>query len=165
MRSSFALLAAGSLAITALGRLVDFESAPEANMASGGNLIAEPLGGGNPDVVVWDLQSYANYTPSDGYHAYALGTTSCNQGDVPLLWQSNTNLHPVIGQNMYRWKDGRFEQIGMGWLKHGFYALSLSDCGPCQSTDGTTLGINCSDPYTASRPGSRCGWRCRDLSN
>ncbi|RPG08292.1 MAG: hypothetical protein CBB84_006990, partial [Phycisphaera sp. TMED24] len=69
MRSSFALLAAGSLAITALGRLVDFESAPEANMASGGNLIAEPLGGGNPDVVVWDLQSYQNYTPSGGYHA------------------------------------------------------------------------------------------------
>ena len=157
MRSSFALLAAGSLAITALGRLVDFESAPEANMASGGTLTAEPLGGGNPDVVVWDLQSYANYGPAGGYHAYALGTTSCNQGDVPLLWQSSTNLHPVIGQNMYRWKDGRFEQIGMGWLKHGFFALSLSDCGPCQSTDGTTLGVNCSDPYTASRNGSQGG--------
>ena len=82
MRSSFALLAAGSLAITALGRLVDFESAPEANMANGGTLTAEPLGGGNPDVVVWDLQSYANYGPAGGYHAYALGTTSCNQGDV-----------------------------------------------------------------------------------
>ena len=143
MRSSFALFAAGSLAITALGRLVDFETAPEANMASSGNLTAQPLGGGNPDVIVWDLQSYANYGPAAGYHAYALGTTSCNQGDVPLLWQSSTNLHPVIGQNMYRWKDGRFEQIGMGWLKHGFFALSLSDCGPCQSTDGTTLGVNC----------------------
>ena len=158
MRSSFALLAAGSLAITALGRLVDFETAPEVNTGSGDSpLTAELLGGGNPDVVVWDLQSYQNYTPSGGYHAYALGTTSCNQGDVPLLWQSNTNLHPVIGQNMYRWKDGRFEQIGMGWLKHGFYALSLSDCGPCQGTDGTTLGINCSDPYTASRNGSQGG--------
>ena len=157
MRSSFALLAAGSLAITALGRLVDFESAPEANMANGGTLTAEPLGGGNPDVVVWDLQSYANYGPAGGYHAYALGTTSCNQGDVPLLWQSNTNLHPVIGQNMYRWKDGRFEQIGMGWLKHGFFALSLSDCGPCQATSGDTLGIDCSDPYTASRNGSQGG--------
>ena len=66
MRSSFALLAAGSLAITALGRLVDFESAPEANMTSGGTLTAEPLGGGNPDVVVGDLQSYANYGPSGG---------------------------------------------------------------------------------------------------
>ena len=157
MRSSFALFAAGSLAITALGRLVDFETAPEANMASSGNLTAQPLGGGNPDVIVWDLQSYANYGPAAGYHAYALGTTSCNQGDVPLLWQSNTNLHPVIGQNMYRWKDGRFEQIGMGWLKHGFFALSLSDCGPCQSTDGTTLGVNCSDPYTANRNGSQGG--------
>ena len=88
MRSSFALLAAGSLAITALGRLVDFESAPEINMGSGDNpLTAELLGGGNPDVVVWDLQSFANYSPQGGYHAYALGTTSCNQGDVPLLWE------------------------------------------------------------------------------
>ena len=156
MRSFFALLAAGSLAITAVGRLVDLDSAPEANFGSGEGLTAQPLGG-NPDVVVWDLQSYANYGPNSGYHAYALGTTSCNQGDVPLLWQSNTNLHPVIGQNMYRWKDGRFEQIGMGWLKHGFFALSQTECGPCQSTDGNTLGINCSDPYTASRNGSQGG--------
>ena len=156
MRSFFALLAAGSLAITAVGRLVDLDSAPEANFGSGEGLTAQPLGG-NPDVVVWDLQSYANYTPNAGYHAYALGTTSCNQGDVPLLWQSNTNLHPVIGQNMYRWKDGRFEQIGMGWLKHGFFALSQTECGPCQSTDGNTLGIDCSDPYTASRNGSQGG--------
>ena len=70
-----------------------------------------------------------------------------------LLWRSSTNLHPVIGQNMYRWKDGRFEQIGMGWLKHGFFALSLSDCGPCQATSGDTLGIDCSDPHTASSQG------------
>ena len=121
-----------SAALASAEWLVGLTTAPHADHADQGlaeGLVANPLGG-NPDVVVWDLQSFANYSPSGGYHAYALGTTSCNQGDVPLLWQSSTNLHPVIGQNMYRWKDGRFEQLGMGWLKHGFYALSLSDCGP-----------------------------------
>ena len=151
-----AILAASAVALAAAGRFADFSTSPNTDAGLSGQLVAEPLGG-NPDVIVWDLQSYANYAPNAGYHAYALGTTSCNQGDVPLLWQSNTNLHPVIGQNMYRWKDGRFEQLGMGWLKHGFFALSLSDCGPCESTDGTTLGINCSDPYTASRNGSQGG--------
>ena len=145
-----------SAALASAGWFADLSSAPDRDHSLTEGLVANPLGG-NPDVVVWDLQSFANYSPSGGYHAYALGTTSCNQGDVPLLWQSSTNLHPVIGQNMYRWKDGRFEQLGMGWLKHGFYALSLTDCGPCQATDGTTLGIDCSDPYTASRNGSQGG--------
>ena len=145
-----------SAALASAGWFADFDTAPSSDLGLAEGLVANPLGG-NPDVVVWDLQSFANYSPSGGYHAYALGTTSCNQGDVPLLWESSTNLHPVIGQNMYRWKDGRFEQLGMGWLKHGFFALSLSDCGPCQSTDGTTLGIDCSDPYTASRNGSQGG--------
>ena len=49
MRSIFALLAAGSLAITAVGRLVDLDSAPEANFGTGEGLTAQPLGG-NPDV-------------------------------------------------------------------------------------------------------------------
>ena len=151
-----ATFAACSVAIASAGWFADFNAAPNFDDGLSSDLVANPLGG-NPDVIVWDLQSYANYGPSAGYHAYALGTTSCNQGDVPLLWQASTNLHPVIGQNMYRWKDGRFEQLGMGWLKHGFYALSLSDCGPCQGTDGTTLGVNCSDPYTASRNGSQGG--------
>ena len=108
MRSSFAFLAAGSLAITALGRLVDFGSAPEANMAGG--IDCRTLWWRQPRRNCLGPPVYQNYTPSGGYHAYALGTTSCNQG-TPLLWQANTNLHPVIGQNMYRWKDGRFGVI------------------------------------------------------
>ena len=146
-----------SAALASAGWFADLSSAPNTDHGLAGNLYAQPLGG-NPDVVVWDLQEFRNYdVPEGDYSAYALGTTSCNQGDVPLLWEFDTNLHPVIGQNMYRWKNGRFEQIGMGWLKHGFFALSLSDCGECQNTDGTTLGVDCSDPYTATRNGSQGG--------
>ena len=147
-----------SAALVSAGWFTGPSSAPNGDHTLVEGLVADQLGG-NPDVVVWDLPNFRNYSPADNedpnYRAYALGTTSCNQGDVPLLWEANTNLHPVIGQNMYRWKDGRFEQIGMGWLKHGFYALSLSDCGECESTDGSTLGINCSDPYSANLNGSQ----------
>lgn len=92
---------------------------------------------------------------------YAIGTTSCNQGNVPLWWftgsapDPNRNKHPVIGMNLFRYRvvdgAGRFEQIGMSWLKHGFTALQENACGfGCSPTASTTLGVGCSDPYTAS---------------
>jgi hypothetical protein len=82
--------------------------------------------------------------------AFSIGTYSCNIGDCWLNWISGTNEHPVISGNMYRLLDGRFEQIGQSWLKHGFYALSGDLCGGgCQPTDGSHLGVMCSDPYSA----------------
>src|SRR5690606_23902503 len=81
---------------------------------------------------------------------------------VWLNWISSTNQHPVIGQALYRYKvvngAGQFAQGGQGWLKHGCFALSQGlCCSGCQSTDGTHLGVKCSDPYTASRNGSQSG--------
>ena len=58
---------------------------------------------------------------------------------------------------MFRLKDGRFEQIGQSWLKHGFFAESLNLCCNSCSGDptGNHLGVGCSDPYTSSRNGSQ----------
>ncbi|MEL7210384.1 MAG: hypothetical protein AAGK32_19490, partial [Actinomycetota bacterium] len=72
--------------------------------------------GGTPDVIVWEIFGSANFSQGD-FRAYAIGTTSCNVGDVPLAWFANTNQHPVIGQNMFRLKPDakghpRFEQLG-----------------------------------------------------
>lgn len=111
-----------------------------------------------PDVIVWTISGFENW--SDATHrAYSVGTTSCNQGDQPLSWNGSTNQHPVIGQNMFRImpRNGhpRFEQIGQSWLKHGFCALDLNDCGACQGTGCGSLGVGCSDPYTAARNGSQ----------
>ncbi|MHC4698288.1 MAG: hypothetical protein ACYTFA_16270, partial [Planctomycetota bacterium] len=103
------------------------------------------------DVVVADLQSIFNYGVVDDITAFAVGTNACNRGTARASWVSYTNQHPVIAQNAYRLRHDRFEQIGLSWVKHGFYAVSNSFCTPCNDpTDGTQLGIGCSDNYTAT---------------
>ncbi|HYC76933.1 MAG TPA: hypothetical protein VEI02_04820, partial [Planctomycetota bacterium] len=116
-----------------------------------------------PDVIVGDLMDVSNYgsaTPIGGAitAAFAIGTTSCNIGTAELNWFANTNQKPVIGQSVYRVKDGRIEQIGLGWLKHGFYALAENACATCitpNPNNGSHLGVNCSDPYTSSLNGTQ----------
>ncbi len=117
------------------------------------------------DVIVGDLIDTANYGQNANIYAYAIGTTSCNIGSAQLNWFANNNQHPVIGQNLYRYfpgsaaqgQYGRFEMIGMSWLKHGFTALTQSLCQTCTppGTGGTTLGIGCSDPYVAALNGNQ----------
>ena len=109
-----------------------------------------------PDVIVGDLQQLQRYGTDGNITAFSVGTTSCNKGTCWLEWISNQNRHPVIGQNMYRIKDGRLTQIGQSWLKHGFFALSEDICElGCQSTNGSHLGVGCSDPYTAGLNGQQ----------
>jgi hypothetical protein len=113
-----------------------------------------PLGTA-PDLIVGDIQDFLKYGTSGGLSSYAFGTTSCNIGDETLTWNANTNNHPVISGTVYRLKDGVLEQLGINWLKHGFSTLNQNLCGTCQPTNGTKLGIGCSDPYSASLNGQQ----------
>ena len=113
-----------------------------------------------PDVIVGDITDVLNANPVGSLDAIALGTTSCNIGTALLNWLSGTNDHPVIRQNLYRYKEvggaGRFEQVGISWLKHGFASLQGSLCCTCQAGgDGSHLGVGCSDPYGAGLNGSQ----------
>ena len=119
-----------------------------------------------PDVIAGSITGPAYYGTQNGISAYAIGTESCNIGDTELLWDDNlgdgtpANLHPVISQNMFRLKDGRIEQIGQSWLKHGFTALQNSGlCSPtCNAwPNGNALGPGCNDPYSAGLNGSQGG--------
>lgn len=115
-------------------------------------------GGTGADVIVGELEgSIQNYGNAGGYYAYSIGTTSCNIGTAELLWIAGNTQHPVIGQNMYRLKAGRFEHIAQSWLKHGFTALQQNACGcGCVSSGtGSRLGLGCSDPYSSSLNGSQ----------
>lgn len=118
------------------------------------------------DVTVIYLTSPMNHGASGGVRGYSIGTTSCNVGDKPLWWcdegdcdGAESNEHPVIAQNLYRLANGRFEQIGMSWLKHGFLSLNTFDplCGSCQPPpEGPDqLGVGCTDAYSANLNGSR----------
>ena len=110
-----------------------------------------------PDLIVGDITGGTRYGTVGDITAYAFGTVSCNIGTCWAKWISSTNEHPVIGQSMYRIKDGRFEQVGQSWLKHGFTALAGSVCSPSciNPGTGTRLGVNCSDPYSSSLNGSQ----------
>jgi hypothetical protein len=107
--------------------------------------------GEEPDVIVGNLHQIDRFGPVGDITAFAIGTVSCNIGTCWLDWfQAPSNQHPVIGQSVYRLKDGRFEHLGQGWLKHGFFALSQGFCfNDCEGTTGTHLGVHCSDPYSA----------------
>jgi len=130
--------------------------------------------GTGPDVIVGALTSDSGNTLSKwgtvgDITGYSFGTTSCNVGDQNLQWDSDTNNHPVIGMNLYRLRDDRFEQVGLSWLKHGFAALTQNLCCTCQNP-GTSqlLGVGCSDPYGAGLNGSQggfagCGGACGGL--
>ena len=71
-----------------------------------------------PDVTVLNLVSVSHFGEDGGIHAYAVGIAVCNVGDQPLWWcgtqrpYCDEDQHPVIAQNLYRLRDGRFEQLG-----------------------------------------------------
>ena len=123
------------------------------------------------DVIVGAIPNVSSYgaVTSGGVTtmAYAIGTTSCNIGTAQLEWfASPDNRHPFIPMNAYRFKGGRFEQIGMSWGKHGFTALQQTLCGSCQASgSGNYLGIGCSDPYSASLNGGQSGLGARHEIN
>lgn len=139
------------------------------------NATALPQDGGEggvsagPDVIVGAIPDVARYAPgtfnSVEYASYAIGTTSCNIGTTQLQWQPMpSTLHPTIPQNMYRYANGRFEQIGLSWIKHGFCALQQTLCGTCIPAGSgcpTVLGVGCSDPYTASLNGDQADLKSR----
>ena len=120
--------------------------------AQGPDIVVHQVGvdGGNSnDIRYWGT--------ANGIRAYSIATQSCNIGNQTVIWQSNNTNHPVISQEMYRLKNGRFEQIGQSWLKHGFCAVSEPGCGSCQSTPCSSLGIGCADTYWASLNDGRSG--------
>jgi hypothetical protein len=143
---------------------------------------ARAAGSVGPDVTVFDFTDVHSYGSSGGFVGYSVGTRSCNRGSTPVNWCDSTggcapgagqSDHPVIAQNMYRLKNGRFQQIGMSWVKHGFLSLNSTSAGctgsagqSCQQppAGGAQLGVGCSDPYTASLNGDQPMGRRSDVN-
>ncbi len=95
-------------------------------------------------------------TYPNGVSGFAMSTTSCNLGTVNVNWFQAMNAdHPFIGFLVARELNGRLEQISdRSYVKHAFYALSNSQCTPCQNpSNGTFLGVGCSDTYSTGNNG------------
>lgn len=119
------------------------------------------------DVAVCNIPAISRWGTVGGITAYSIGTTSVNLGDVDLEWFANNNRHPRMPMNMFRFVDGRLDQIGYSWCKDGFCALQLNECGSCDPAGSgcpQLLGPGCSDPYSSSLNGSQGGlapkWQC-----
>jgi hypothetical protein len=109
------------------------------------------VAGEEPNLVVADVTSVVRVGAADGTSAYSFGDTHCNLGTCQVDWFHATNRHPVTTQNFYRHEDGAFEQLGQSWVMHAFFALSNSHCtNDCHPTDGTHLGVGCSDVNSAA---------------
>ena len=111
----------------------------------------------------------------NGMLGLAFATTSCNVGSADVPWEAPMlENHPTIGMALFRIMNDRLEMIGQSWCKHGFFALSSSQCTPCQHpSDGSFLGVGCSDTYAFSNNSSQfylgprseinpytASWRC-----
>jgi len=113
--------------------------------------------GESPDLIIGDIQEKLRYGVVGNITAFAIGNNTCNQGTCQANWAASTAEHPLFAQNMFRLKNDRFEQIGQSWLKHGFTALQQTLCSSAclAASSGSYLGVNCSDPYSASLNGSQ----------
>ncbi len=123
-----------------------------AGLCGGVLLAGEAIG---PDVTFCQLYGLKQFGREGDVVGLALTTTSWNIGDKDLIWEQSPDPdHPFIVMNLYRILDGRFEQIGQSWVKHGFFALAFEQCGgDCTfepgHSGGNWLGQNCTDTYGA----------------
>ena len=174
-----AVLAVGALSVAggvlvAVGGFAQTGAPPESNAQGSEPIAAVPVG---PDVTVFSFSDGIHtYGSSGGFVGYSIGTRSCNRGDANLNWCSPSTWghcatgagqedHPVIAQNIYRLKSGRFEQIGMSWLKHGFLSTNSTTagcagasgqgCQPSTPEGSAVLRVGCTDPYGWSLNGGQ----------
>jgi hypothetical protein len=117
-----------------------------------GNIIDVPTVRQASDLTFCEIYGLTQYGRTGDVIGLGVGTTSWNIGSARLdWWQAPDWRHPFIVTNLYRIKDGRFQQIGQSWVKHGFFALSDSQCKPpkcTEHTDGSMLGVGCTDTYS-----------------
>lgn len=131
---------------------------PTAENVSGG--VAGVIG---PDVIVESVRSTRRWGTFGGVTAYSLTTTACNIGDEVVGWIAGAENHPLIAQNLFRLKDGQFEQVGMSWVKHAFAAATEQCEGNPASCDMQPLGLGCC--ILPPPPGNTLGINCADTYN
>ncbi|MCC6321945.1 MAG: hypothetical protein IT438_10985 [Phycisphaerales bacterium] len=109
-----------------------------------------------PDLIVGEILPATRWGTVGSATGYSIGHTICNIGTSPEPVAASTNRHPITTSGLFRLQDGRFEQIGLGWVVHEFCALATSACSTCTPPTGCELlGTGCSTSSTSSTVGSQ----------
>jgi len=141
-------------AVPPLALICALSAAPHVAVGSDTNACDVP--GEAPNLIVGNLPASLWWGRVGDINGYAFQSTTCNPGTCWADWSASTERHPVFTVNLYRLEDGRFEQIGLSWVTHRFFALSSAECGQgCVPTDGTHLGVHCSTTDSASSNGQQ----------
>lgn len=101
------------------------------------------------DLMVTDLPGLQLMGFADGKVAYTSGLSVCNAGPGDAAYVATTNQHPLWGLGLYRLVQGRFEQVGVSWLRHPSVAIARQ-CGACNGVSGAALGAGCYDTTSGS---------------
>jgi len=139
---------AGTLAIEGSTAPADPATVPPAGTTPPGLAITPIITPG--DLTFCELFDLRQVGRAGDRVALAAATTSWNIGNQKLDWWRRPDWrHPYIVLNLYRIRDDRFEQLGQSWVKHGFFALSESQCSTecTEVTNGTQLAPGCTDTY------------------
>jgi hypothetical protein len=119
-----------------------------------------------PDIVNAGLIDVTRYgTDTTGtITAYALGSTTCNHGDVPAdVALAGSSVRPLVAMNLYRLKTdpsgafARFEQLGQSWVKRVQVPIqgTYASCGSCVPGPSGTMGPGCADVYSSAFNGTQ----------
>ncbi len=156
----FALMGAAAAVVAASAVMIASAQRPDSPVRITDRAEAQSIGGVEGGVDIIDVEISECFGGREwgrdgawptGYAGFAISTQSHNVGTVPVEWFTPGNIgdpldnrHPFIGQNMYRLRDGRLEQIGQAFIKHGFFSENAM-CDP--QPDGQHLGVGCFDTY------------------
>ncbi len=123
--------------------------------------------GFDADISLIEMSQYANDPPvgsvgcrnCDGQGAGTVAITpnatlkNTGTADVPW-WEQFTapeppydnDQHAYLVWNLYRLKNGQFEQIGVSGLKHAFFSINVN----CPCPGGNIVWVGCEDIYSIS---------------
>ncbi|MEL7059412.1 MAG: hypothetical protein AAGN46_05230 [Acidobacteriota bacterium] len=110
---------------------------------------------GDVDVALIDIGSVGQSNRANGFVGVTPSATLKNVGTANVPWYRkftapappyNNDQHPFLVWSLYRFADGRIEQLGVSDIKHAFLTLNFN-CDPGACTNSDILGLGCEDVY------------------
>jgi len=142
--------------------------------AGEGNCLCDAgyLGCSTSDLTLNDIASdVCSWGSKDGVAAFSSSNSNCNPGDQKTIywdWGVYGDKGSLVGQQAYRLKNDRFEQIGMSWLKYawaGAHGTNTCSSRCCYTGSNDHLPAGCIDVYSATNNANQAAFGPRSHVN